>query len=241
MSTTILVSTDHPHLAEVSGSIGDDSTIINQARELGFDVSLISNGSLLEGRLLNQLAKKLTWLGISIDSINIVTNARIGRVDCRGRVLNLDELAASLIAARQSNPALRLKLNSVVNRLNHSEDLSPVIRKVTPDKWKILRMLPVVNQSLTVTDEQFAAFVVRHQSFGSILYAEDHHDMRESYIMLDPIGRFFQNSLKIPGAGYAYSRPILEVGAGAAFADVNFAHQRFCTRYLPTHAGEDRA
>lgn len=215
--------------------------IINQARELGFDVSLISNGSLLNGGLLNQLAKKLTWLGISIDSINTPTNVRIGRVDCRGHVLTLDELAASLIAARQSNPALRIKLNSVVNRHNHSEDLSPAIRQFMPDKWKVLRMLPVVNQSLTVTDEQFAAFVARHQSFASFLCAEDHHDMRESYIMIDPTGRFFQNSLKIPGSGYAYSRPILEVGTGAAFADVDFAHQRFCERYLPPHTGEERA
>lgn len=62
--------------------------------------------------------------------------------------------------------------------------------------------------------------------------------MRESYLMVDPHGRFFQNSLLTPGQGYAYSRPILEVGAEAAFAQMAFDTARFSARYILLVAGK---
>jgi len=210
---------------------------IESARALGFDVSLISNGSLLNNHMLKRLVPHLCWLGISIDSANPKTNAAIGRSDRCGRQVDMETLSDQLHAARKSNPRLRIKLNSVVNRLNHAEDLSPLIQKLSPDRWKVLRMLPIVNDDLAVTDEQFSGFVARHQHHFDFLCAEDHQDMRESYIMVDPAGRFFQNS-PAAGQGYVYSRPILEVGAEAAFTEVNFIHQRFCSRYAPNAMGD---
>ena len=66
---------------------------------------------------------------------------------------------------------------------------------------------------------------------------ENYQDMRESYLMIDPSGRFFQNS-PIAEQGYAYSQPILEVGADAAFAEVHFTHERFSSRYALDVRGE---
>lgn len=215
-------------------------TIVSQARDLGFEVSMISNGSHLDHERMEQLAPQLTLLGISVDSASPLTNRAIGRVDRRDRLLDLDSLANSLAVARQSNPGLHIKLNTVVNLLNHQENLSLVIRRFAPDRWKILRMLPVVNQRLVVSDEQFAAFVARHSSFANILTAEDNQDMRESYLMVDPYGRFFQNSLMIAGQGYTYSQPILEVGVAAAFAEMTFDTERFSARYS-LFGGEETA
>jgi len=212
-------------------------SVVNQALGQGFEVSLISNGSLLDNNLLRQLAPQLSWLGVSIDSADPSTNFRIGRVDRRGRLINPNELATSLDVARKYNPKLRIKLNTVVNRLNHAENLNSLLQRLSPNKWKALRMLPVVNEHLTVTNEQFAAFVARHKPFAGILRAENYQDMRESYLMIDPSGRFFQNS-PIAGQGYAYSQPILEVGADAAFAEVYFAHERFSSRYAQHARGE---
>lgn len=205
--------------------------IVSQARALGFEVSLISNGSHLDHELLDRLAPQLTWLGISVDSVNSATNRTIGRVDRRDRLLNLNKLADALARARQSNPGLHLKLNTVVNSFSHSEDLSPLIQRFSPEKWKVLRMLPVVNQDLVVSDHQFAAFIDRHHHFAHILCAEDNEDMRESYLMVDPHGRFFQNSPLIAGQGYTYSQPILEVGVANAFAEMAFDPLRFRARY----------
>lgn len=213
-------------------------TLVSQARSFGFEVSMISNGSRLSRELLDKLAPQLSWLGISLDSGSSETNRAIRRIDRRGKLLDLNELATNLLRARRHNPELRLKLNTVVNQLNQAEDLSPLIQRFAPEKWKVLRMLPVVNKSLIVSDEQFAAFVDRHRAFTNILCPEDNQDMRESYLMVDPKGRFFQNSSLIAGHGYAYSRPILEVGAAAAFAEMAFDHERFSARYIPTGVGE---
>jgi len=207
--------------------------IFDQTLKLGLEVSMISNGSYLDDELMSYLAPQLSWLGISIDSARPALNRAIGRIDSRGRLLDMERLASLLNLARRSNPNLHIKLNTVVTRLNHGEDLSDLIRSFSPEKWKVLRMLPVVNQELTVTDEQFAGFVDRHTAFDRILCPEDNHEMRDSYIMIDPHGRFFQNSQSVPGEGYVYSPPILDVGAAAAFSSMTFDHQRFSARYKP--------
>lgn len=112
-----------------------------------------------------------------------------------------------------------------------------MVRRFAPDKWKVLRMLPVVNQNLAVSDEHFTAFVARHRTFASILCVEDNHDMRESYLMFDPSERFFQNIPLIVGQGYAYSSPILQIGAETAFAEMVFDPERFSARYIAVDAG----
>jgi len=213
-------------------------SIVGQARALGFEVSMISNASRLTRELLEQLAPQLTWLGISIDSASPLTNRKIGRIERRGGLLNLDELMNNLWQARQSNPGLRLKINTVLNQLNQDEDFGELIRRFSPEKWKVLRMLPVINQELAISDQQFAAFIARHSQFTHILCAEDNQDMRESYLMIDPHGRFFQNSSLIAGQGYTYSRPILEVGAASAFSEMAFNSARFTSRYVPAVVGE---
>ncbi len=204
-------------------------TAVHQARRLGIRASLITNGSFLTKELCESLAPGLDMLGVSIDSGNVDTNNLIGRVDSHGRLLNLDSLSRSFEVLRRCNPALAVKLNTVVNRLNWQDDLSNVVDVVEPEKWKILRALPVVDQSTSVTDIQFQAFVTRHAAYRSIAVVEDNQDMQESYIMVDPQGRFFQNSPC--SAGYQYSQPILEVGAEKAFEQVNFNPERFLSRY----------
>jgi hypothetical protein len=48
---------------------------------------------------------------------------------------------------------------------------------------------------------------------ADILVSEDNDEMTGSYLMIDPLGRFFWRD---GGDGYRYSAPILEVGAAAA-------------------------
>ncbi|MEZ6855129.1 viperin family antiviral radical SAM protein [Halodesulfovibrio aestuarii] len=205
--------------------------IAKQARKLGFKLSIITNGSLLNTNLLSQLAPQLTWLGISIDSLTPATNIAIGRVNSFKKVIDIQELPYQLDHARQVNPSLRIKINTVVNSLNHDETLEKALCELSPNKWKVLRMLPVVNKNLAITDKQFMDFISRHQSFEKILCAEDNKDMCESYLMIDPNGRFFQNSSICPEAGYVYSKPILDVGIEAVFNEINFMHKRFHARY----------
>lgn len=205
--------------------------VIRLARALGFEVSLITNASRLSGEMIAALAPQLTWLGISIDSASAVTNRTIGRTDRQGNLLDIKMLAEALDAARAIHPQLKLKLNTVVNQLNAAEDLSPLITRLAPDKWKILRMLPMVTDRLAVSDKEYVGFVARHQHFSTILCAEDNHEMRDSYLMIDPNGRLFQNRQSEREQGYVYSPPILEVGAAMAFGAISFDSDRFCARY----------
>lgn len=207
------------------------------AQEVGFRLSIISNGSGLTPKVVRELAPQLTCLGISLDSANSVTNREIGRADRRGKLLNLDELVANLDLARQINPQLMVKLNTVVNLLNAGEDLSGLLGEVRPNRWKILRMLPILDDSLAVSDVEFSAFVQRHRSFRSIQCVEDNQDMYESYLMIDPLGRFFQNHPSLAG-GYLYSKPILSVGVMAAFKEMAFKPDSLQSRYTCEAGGK---
>lgn len=203
--------------------------IAAQAREIGFDVSVITNGSRLTRPLMAELAPQLSVLGLSLDSAQPATNREIGRTDRHSRVLSLAELPPIIELGRKLNPDLRLKINTVVNALNYAEDMTPLIRQLAPDKWKVLRMLPTVTSDLVIADHEFAEFVDRHAALGTIISVEDNSDMVESYIMVDPHGRFFQNSLT--GCGYRYSDAILDIGAEAAFRQVSWLADKFQARY----------
>lgn len=203
--------------------------IAAQARKIGFDVSIISNGSRLTRPLMAELAPLLSVFGLSLDSAQAETNREIGRADRHAQVLLQEELSEIVALGRKLNRDLRLKINTVVNALNFTEDMSPLIRALAPDKWKVLRMLPTVTTDLAIADHEFAQFIDRHAALGSLISAEDNRDMVESYIMLDPRGRFFQNSLA--GKGYRYSDPILDVGADAAFRQISWLADKFQARY----------
>lgn len=56
--------------------------------------------------------------------------------------------------------------------------------------------------------------------------------------MVDPHGRFFQNQSNVKaGDSYNYSAPIIQVGADAAFRQIDFDVEKFIGRY-PTHSME---
>lgn len=202
------------------------------ARSIGFDVSIITNGSRLNERVVADLAPELSLLGLSIDAFAPAGLAAIGRQDRHARRLDLGILARHVAQARRINPALMLKINTVVCSANWHEDLSAVISELAPLRWKVLRMLPVVNRDLEVSDMQFRAFVDRHSSLQDVMSVEDTDDMVGSYVMVDPIGRFFQN--RACTTGYDYSPPILEVGAADAFARIGWSALKFDGRYART-------
>jgi len=206
------------------------SQIIQAASEIGFTTSLITNGSALSLGLAKRLAPHLSMLGISLDSGLALTNQEIGRHDRNGNLLQLGQLEEVIKEAQCCNPRLRFKLNTVVNASNCQENLSSLVRRLSPERWKVLRMLPVVTNDLAISDADFHCFVARHQSLGSILCVEDNAEMVDSYVMIDPHGCFFQNALG--RSSYRYSPPIPDVGVEAAFAATGTDPAKFCARYF---------
>lgn len=204
---------------------------VELAARVGFDVSIITNGSKLDTETMSSLAPHLDWFGVSLDAADMRTNQAIGREDRRSQQLDLVALRDAVATARATNPELKLKINTVVSSLNHKSDLAREIALLTPQKWKILRALPMTTTTGTVTDEQFWAFVHRHRSLANIIRIEDNADMLGSYLMIDPKGRFYQNHNGALKEGYRYSKPILDVGPGAALAAIDFSALGFTSRY----------
>lgn len=206
----------------------DIGPIVAMARQLGFTVSLITNGARLE-HLLDTQASDLDWVGLSVDSADEGVQAELGR-GRGGHVARSLELAARVRAC-----GLRSKLNTVVTALNWQEDMRLFAQLMRPDRWKVFQVLPVDGQNdgavepLLISRAQFQAFIDRHASLATVGLApvvEDNDAMTGSYLMIDPLGRFFCNT----AGRHTYSESILEVGVEAAAAQVGFRFDKLVAR-----------
>jgi len=202
--------------------------ISKAAKDLGMKVSCITNGSRLTPEIISEISYAMSILGISMDSSCGEINTDIGRVDKNGP-FSTQNLICAINQARDLNPAIIVKLNTVVNSLNWTEDMNRLISSIAPNRWKVLQVLPVEGAALVVCDREFRQFVARHSDHTKIMDVEDNTTMTESYVMIDPHGRFYQND--ITTMGYHYSKPISEVGIEKAFSEIKFRAERFAERY----------
>ena len=199
------------------------------AKQLGFNTSVITNGHLLNASLMLKIAPHLNMLGLSFDTADSLLASNIGRTDRKGDWLSPENLLEIALAYRTLNPHGRFKINTVVNAYNWREDLVEIMQQLEPDKWKLLRVLPVHEHNLTITSEQYRSYVERHSILSHFVVEEDNDAMWQSYLMINPKGCFYQNSSE--GKGHSYSKPILDVGVGHAFTEIDFNLNAFVGRY----------
>ena len=208
----------HPHLGR----------LVRHAKVRGMVTCVVTNGFRLDP-LLDEAADALDWVGFSVDSGDELTQAELGRG-------HGDHVARSVAHAdRCRELGIRVKLNTVVTRRTVDEDLAALVRRMAPERWKVFQVLPVAGQNdgsvedLLITDAQFRAFVDRHAHLageGLAPVVEDNDAMRGSYVMVDPLGRFYGNAT----GRHVYSAPILEAGVAAALAQVGFQPDKFDAR-----------
>lgn len=201
--------------------------LIEAADAADLTPSFISNGSLVTDEFIERHAPIISMAGFSFDAEDIVTARRVGRVDRRGRPLSPGRLEEMVDRFREANPEIRIKINTVVCAENAEVDLNAVLARLRPDRWKVLRVLPVIGAE-PISDVAFAGFVARHRTVPGIA-VEDNDDMRGSYLMIDPLGRLYQNTAD---GDYLYSSPIPEVGIGPALRQVPFHPSKFQQRYV---------
>lgn len=201
--------------------------LVITAKDLGAVTMVVSNGSTLDEGCLQRLRGTLDWVTLSIDSLSDGTHVRLGRAVAR-RAIPTQRYIEILERARELG--YRIKVNTVVSRLNAHEDFAPLLSRVRPDRWKVFQVLPVKGQnddtvaSLLVDGPTFEGFVARHAAHAPV--AEENEAMRGSYAMVDPAGRFFDSA----SGGHRYSAPILEVGIDAAWREVAFDAEVFEAR-----------
>lgn len=203
---------------------------ISMAKEYGLNTSLITNGYLLTNRMISKISPYLDMLGISFDTSDPLTAECIGRVDRKKNWLSSHRLEEIIAQYRQSNCHGKVKINTVVNVFNRQENLTQIITKIAPNKWKLLRVLPVYSKNLSIKQEQYLSYVQRHQSLSNLIITEDNEDMWQSYLMLNPEGKFYQNIGLC--AGIKQSPSIFDVGIKEALSYIDFNPQSFVKRYI---------
>jgi radical S-adenosyl methionine domain-containing protein 2 len=203
------------------------ATLADHIRARGSEVSLITNGYGLSPQRLRLLKERgVSMIGLSIDSANPATLRALGRHTPAGDVL--DPLRCLDLSGRIKALGMKLKINTVVSRLNYAEDMNAFIRAASPLRWKILKMKAFRNRlfdntSLDIGDSQFDAFVFRHRAVPHI--AE--RTMAGAYIMVDAFG----NLVDTRSSGNTPAANLLEESFSEAFGRLEFDYGTYNARY----------
>lgn len=203
------------------------SELLKITKEGGMTTSIVTNGSMLNYEWLKSNKEHLDWIAISIDSLNLDTNIKSGRFNKRNGLTKQKYLELVYLI---KDLGFKLKINTVVSKYNINEDLAGFINLVKPERWKIFQALPIRNQNdkyvddFSVTYNEFVTYLNRHKELTHI--KESNYDMKGSYIMIDPIGRFFENSK----GKHKYSSKINSVGVETALSELNYCFKKFINR-----------
>jgi len=204
------------------------------ARNGGLITSIITNGWNIDRGWLEEYAGYLDWIGISIDSLYPKINSELGRIVPGLKTPSFSSYLDSLNLVREYD--IKLKINTVVNQLNKDESFHNLIKEIQPEKWKIFQVLIIENENLgaidlSVTIDEFNEFLVRHSDLNSVtgIFPEYCEDMKASYLIINPAGRFVDNS----AGKYHYSDCILDIGVENALRQVNISLEKFTTRQDP--------
>lgn len=208
------------------------SNLIRQAKLRGMATFVVTNGSRITDRWFSHLNGSLDWIALSIDTVDAEKLKRLGR-SLNGNPIT--EEGYLRIVGNIKRHEIRLKINTVVTSETWQEDFTDFVRSVRPERWKMLQCLPVKGQNdkhidkFKITPAQFEAYVQRHrivENDGIVVVPETNELMTESYVMLDPAGRFFDNTQ----GTYTYSSPLLEVGVETALGEIRVSRERFVQR-----------
>jgi len=206
--------------------------LITTAKDAGLTTMIVSNGSKLTDSFLQANKNHLDWIAVSIDSLNATTNIETGRAVSGKTPLQSDYYFSLVDRIKQHGYGL--KINTVVSSKNCNENMNEFIRYAKPKRWKLLQVLPMKGQNdlnidnFKISDEQFQNFISNHSDLQDItnIVPESNNQMKGSYAMVDPAGRFYDNA----EGTHNYSRPILEIGSRLAIQQVNYDFSKFVER-----------
>jgi radical S-adenosyl methionine domain-containing protein 2 len=211
-----------PHITE----------LIQYAKSVGFETSIVTNGSRIDFEWVKNISPYLDILAVSVDSINPETNIKIGS-NQKGNGLSVNDLKNIVTACHCFG--VELKINTVVSKFNVNETLTDFINEIKPFRWKILQVSCVKGQNdndfgkVEITSGDFEYFCTQNKN-GILpnvkMVVENINLIRGSYVMVDCLGRFFDST----NGRHNYSDPILEVGINKAFKQINVDYKKFESR-----------
>lgn len=200
--------------------------LLNYNNEIGITSTLITNGDYLDASWLEECGHLIAAIGISCDSKDEKIQSTLGRG--LGRHVNNTLERFSLIKDYNSRGGkILMKLNTVVTSLNYDEDMRDFVLSTGVKRWKCFQLLEIVGENaeeykkLKINETQFKRFVDLNGSISDQhlkVVFENRFEMIDTYVMINPEGRFFSNNGNI----YKKSDPILSVGVEKALSQINF-------------------
>jgi radical S-adenosyl methionine domain-containing protein 2 len=198
--------------------------VIAKAKNLGVTTSIITNGSLLTTEWLTKMRPYLDWVGVSVDSLSEITQQRIGRI-------TKDTVQYYELISGIKKFGYKLKINTVVNAFNWGESMNYFIDWAKPDRWKVFQALRVEGQNdnqwdeVKVEDWQYQSFIDNHNMQKSLVI-EDNRLMTGSYLLIDPLGRLFENS----AGKHTYSDSLINNNIDHCLSQINLSRETFLAR-----------
>lgn len=170
--------------------------LIDYINAYGIKVSIITNGSRLTVERIAGWKDKVYCIGLSIDSALEKTNVNIGRC-CDNKVLTTKQLVRITQAIHHNG--IRLKINTVVSKLNANEDMRELYKRLKPDKLKLLQveMVEGINdcaRGIEISKKTFDEFCKRHKNSCRDVIFEHADDLENSYLMINPSGEVQLNN-----------------------------------------------
>ncbi|MBQ9735601.1 MAG: viperin family antiviral radical SAM protein [Clostridia bacterium] len=207
--------------------------VIDYIVEKGVKVSIITNGSRLTEERIAAWSDKVSMIGISVDAITPAAEVRIGRCDGCEQVNTVEHLTKMASAIRKAG--IRLKINTVVSKINLDEDMLSLYRAVKPDRLKLiyLHVVRYANEwpdtmDLIPTLGEYHAFIEKNRYEDECeLVCEGPTDMENSYFMINPHGEVYINCLGIEKKyGNCIYEPLSQI-----FERLPFDAKKFSLRY----------
>ena len=210
--------------------------LIRFAKEKGLETSMVTNGyNLIKNpTCIDKFSNCLDLLTLSLDGFDEKLNIKIGRfVGKTKETVLFDDIFR--LTQKCESLGIKIKVNTVVTKLNYNEIIADKIAELKPIRWKILRILLVKYQNNKAqeffpTKEEYETFVHHNKpiadKLGIKIITEDNEDMTGSYLMISPDGKFFNN---VEGK-HSYSEPILEVGIDRALKQTPLRREIFYKR-----------
>ena len=203
--------------------------LIKRAKQLGMTTMIVTNGSKLTDAFLKANTDYLDWIAVSVDSLEDENNVKIGRAISGKRPLSKAFYCDLVDTIKKYGYGL--KINTVVNKVNYKDNLTEFIEYANPQRWKVLQVLPIEGQNdinidkFKITTSEYNYFLTTHKDVKTIV-PESNDEIKGSYVMVDPAGRFFDNT----EGTHNYSKPILEVGIQEALKTMNYDIDKFLNR-----------
>ena len=202
----------------------------NKAKELGYIVSMVTNGYQFykNKEFRDSIIQNFSLIGVSIDSLQNDVNKQIGR-SVQKSLLSREDYLSLCNMIKQSG--CKLKINTVVSKLNLKEDFNDFYEQVSPDRIKLFQVLKPAGilknnyDELLISKAQFNEFVERHIKYKNIICSEENELMLNSYYMLNSEGCFIDNKTGIIG------KSLLSNDVEEALKDVFIDIQKYTKRY----------